>query len=259
MVKVRKDLTGKRFGKLIVLEQAEDYINLTTGKHRSQWLCQCDCGNKAIVTGYCLNSEHTKSCGCLQSETTIMKNKSRKKQNKYDLSGDYGIGYTYDDKPFYFDKKDFDIIKNYCWHDSNGYLIAHVYRNNKRTTQRMHRLILGLESNKNKDVLVDHINHNTFDNRRSNLRFVDNSRNQMNKDKSIKNTSGIVGVKYHKLTSKWEVDITKNGNRIYLGLYDNFSDAVKVRKDAEEKYFGEYSYDNSMILSNLIEQEMYYG
>jgi hypothetical protein len=33
--------------------------------------------------------------------------------------------------------------------------------------------------------------------------------------------------------------------RVHLGYFDNFEDAIKVRKEAEEKYFGEFSYDNS--------------
>lgn len=40
--------------------------------------------------------------------------------------------------------------------------------------------------------------------------------------------------------------IKVNQNAIRLGYYDNFEDAVEARKNAEEKYFGEYSFDNSM-------------
>ena len=59
------------------------------------------------------------------------------------------------------------------------------------------------------------------------------------------NTSGASGVKWNKLIGKWTADITINNERIYLGYFENFDDAVQVRKQAEEKYFGEYSYDNS--------------
>jgi hypothetical protein len=53
-----KDLSGKRFGRLVVVERAE---SAKTGVH---WLCKCDCGNTSIVVGANLQRGHTKSCGC---------------------------------------------------------------------------------------------------------------------------------------------------------------------------------------------------
>lgn len=61
------DLTGKRFGKLVVIERAQDKVELS-GKHRIQWLCKCDCGNSTIVTGENLRVGKTHSCGCLVKE-----------------------------------------------------------------------------------------------------------------------------------------------------------------------------------------------
>ena len=55
------DLTGKKFGKLTALEPV--------GKNKRReimWLCQCDCGNQIVVSGYQMRRNHTKSCGCLQ-------------------------------------------------------------------------------------------------------------------------------------------------------------------------------------------------
>jgi len=61
------DLTGQRFGRLVVLEEA--------GRSKSgkvMWLCRCDCGNETVtVTGSLKNGE-TKSCGCLQKEKAII-------------------------------------------------------------------------------------------------------------------------------------------------------------------------------------------
>lgn len=45
---------------------------------------------------------------------------------------------------------------------------------------------------------------------------------------------------------KYEVNLTKNNKKFSLGYYDNLEDAIAARKEAEEKYFGEYSYDNSV-------------
>lgn len=59
-----KDLTGMRFGRLVVVELIGKTAN---GKY--QWKCKCDCGNYTIVKGNSLTTGHTKSCGCLEKET----------------------------------------------------------------------------------------------------------------------------------------------------------------------------------------------
>lgn len=61
------DLTNKRFGKLLVIHRADDYLLPSTGKRYTRWLCQCDCGNICIKSASDLRSGHTQSCGCLKS------------------------------------------------------------------------------------------------------------------------------------------------------------------------------------------------
>lgn len=63
---VKKDLTGKRFGKLVVLAEVPKEERKNSKK--VEWLCQCDCGKTTkVVTNY-LNSGHTTSCGCRRKE-----------------------------------------------------------------------------------------------------------------------------------------------------------------------------------------------
>ena len=62
------DLTGQRFGRLVVLSRADDIIN-PGGTHSVAYNCICDCGNSCIVRGQSLYHGVTKSCGCLQKET----------------------------------------------------------------------------------------------------------------------------------------------------------------------------------------------
>jgi hypothetical protein len=64
----------------------------------------------------------------------------------------------------------------------------------------------------------------------------------MNKGIISNNTSGATGVIWNKRLNKWQSRITVDKKDIYLGSYNNFEDAVKARKEAEEKYFGEFSY-----------------
>lgn len=61
------DLRNKKFGRLSVLHRGE-------GKHTcAYWVCKCDCGNITTVAGSSLNKGHTKSCGCLRTDTNKKK------------------------------------------------------------------------------------------------------------------------------------------------------------------------------------------
>ena len=61
-----KDLTGKRFGKLLVLDRNFEYQNIKESK-QTYWNCICDCGSKTVVIGGKLVFGHTQSCGCVSS------------------------------------------------------------------------------------------------------------------------------------------------------------------------------------------------
>lgn len=236
-----KDLTGKRFGKLIVKSRAED--TYSSGRKFINWYCNCDCGTKDfIVRGNSLNSNHTKSCGCLQKEIAKTIGNNNKKYNRYDLSGEYGIGYTTNtNNPFYFDLEDYEKIKDYCWFESScGYIETDIKKTKKRIN--MHRLIMNCLNLDN--VEVDHIKHNIKDNRKSQLRIATLSQNKMNQKLRSDNTSGVTGVSFYK--NAWNVKIYKDKKPIYIGRYKNFKDAVNARREAEEKYYREYSYKNSM-------------
>jgi len=62
------DLTGQRFGKLVVISKT------ISDNYKSRWLCQCDCGNQTIVLIDNLKSGHTKSCGCFRKELRVKHN-----------------------------------------------------------------------------------------------------------------------------------------------------------------------------------------
>ncbi len=162
------------------------------------------------------------------------------------MSGEFGIGFTQNNIPLYFDLEDYDKIKDYCWHiNDNGYLISHISKSNQRI--RLHRLVMGCVPNDG--LLIDHINHDTLDNRKINLRIVNYRQNAMNMIKKETNISGATGVSWDKEKSKWCALITDNYKTIFLGYYSDFNEAVEVRKQAEQKYFGEYSYENSMKIA----------
>lgn len=66
----------------------------------------------------------------------------------------------------------------------------------------------------------------------------------MNSKTSKNNTSGVKGVNYDKSTGQWRARIQINNKRISLGCFSDMIKAISVRKQAEEKYFGEYAYKN---------------
>ena len=98
-----------------------------------------------------------------------------------------------------------------------------------------HRLVLMLHGENVEGVQVDHINGVKHDNSLSNLRLVDTKDNAMNQKTASNNTSGFIGVTWHKPLMKWRATIS-NGKLLHLGYFDNISDAIKVRLDAEESY-----------------------
>lgn len=249
------DLVGQIFGRLTVLQRVDNYIDKKGGQ-RSAWECECECGNHVIITGDKLKNGNTKSCGCLQKEKAAktlkethkkidycIVNASKRKQNKYDLSGDFGVGYTSNTNDdginyFYFDLEDYDKIKDYCWSFANNYVVANSL--NKKCNIRMHRLIMGVSD----DKVVDHKKHNPYDNRKKNLRVVTQAQNVRNikKNRDIENKK-YVGVQQRE--KKYRAQINFNNNRYYLGTFDTFEEAVQARLQAEEKYFGEYRYQET--------------
>lgn len=232
------DLTGEEFGRLTVVRRGEDYIRRNGGKC-VRWLCICSCGNPnlILVSASNLRSGKTRSCGCIKDERM----RAGKKENVYEPCGEYTIGYTSKGETFIIDTEDLEKVKPYCWCVTRlGYIVARNPADGGSI--RLHKLITGTQANE----IVDHINHNVADNRKCNLRIVSHSNNMINSVIRSSNTSGVTGVTYHKPSDGWISRISMDGKCYYLGYYKSFSDAVAARKAAEEKYFGPYSYDNSI-------------
>ena len=78
-----EDLTGQKFGKLVVLFRTENKIE-SNGRKRVMWHCKCDCGNETDISGSNLQSNYTNSCGCLKHKHLHPKKSDDKFKN---LSG----------------------------------------------------------------------------------------------------------------------------------------------------------------------------
>lgn len=108
----------------------------------------------------------------------------------------------------------------------------------KRRKFYLHRWLL----NPMPDLKIDHINHDTLNNQRNNLRICSNAENMRNTAMNYNNTSGALGVRLTPNQKKWTAGITVNGKTIRLGVFEDIRDAVTARKMAEVQYFGEFRF-----------------
>ena len=223
---------------MTVIRRCKEYENGSGAK----WLCDCDCGNKnIIVSGGNLRHGNVTSCGCISIEhkQKYINDIKEKYKTTYGDKGDYFLCITSKGHEFLIDKDDYENVKEYTWRISNN---GYVVTTNNRKVLLLHRLIM----NPSDGLIVDHIKHKKKDNRKNNLRVCSMSNNNMNKSKLKSNTSGVTGVTWNEKCGCWISQIGLNNKTIILGYNTNFEKAVELRKEAEEKYFGEYSYDKSI-------------
>lgn len=148
------------------------------------------------------------------------------------------------EKSILIDDEDYDKIKNYNWfpyydsHVDNYYIRANAPRNKGNSkTIFLHRFILNNPDN----TMVDHINGDTLDNRKCNLRICTKSQNMMNRKKHKKCSSIFKGVCWNKQNKKFKAQIQIDNKKIYLGLYNSEYEAAEVYNRYARKHFGEFA------------------
>ena len=147
------------------------------------------------------------------------------------------------------DDDDYEKIKDYKWNvlkKSNGIYIICTARtaDRKRHTLRMQRVIM----NCNSGMDVDHVNGNTLDNRKSNLRICTHTENMRNMSKRKNVTSVYKGVYFNKSRNKWTASIRINGTLKHLGHYKTEDQAAISYNISAVKYFGEFARPNINIM-----------
>ena len=134
------------------------------------------------------------------------------------------------------DDEDYEMLMNFSWHTRTGnsynkpYVVARIPKsaNIGAGEVLMHRLIML----PNEWMEVDHIDGNTFNNQKLNLRIVNHRENAHNLQ--CYKTSRFPGVDFHKATNKWRATIRINGKKHHLGLFEDEEEAFLVYKDACE-------------------------
>jgi hypothetical protein len=202
----RIDLTGQRFGRWTVIEEAGK-----TEQGQGLWKCLCDCGTNGIIRGAELRRGHTHSCGCLQikhrmSQSPVYKSWSgmfhRSTNPKHPAYKNYGgreIG-----------------IEDGRWLEFKNFYEDMGERPKETTLERQ-------------DNERGYCKENCY----WASRIVQNRNQRVRKD----NKTGVKGVNFCKYWQKYVARISVNKKRINLGSFANLQDAINARNQAEKKYW----------------------
>jgi hypothetical protein len=240
----RAELTGKRFGRFIVLRFAG-----MNHRQNTTWECLCDCGRKKIVTA-CKLLQGLSKCSerCPAKQTLLPVDVTIPPQSKLiPLSrGKFAI----------IDEELYETISiwNWCAELNRNTWYAHraVYLGGGRAhcklqKIKMHRFVLGLETGSG--GIVDHINGNGLDNRRCNLRLCQHSDN-IQKGPHKKNKYGFLGISITKDSPHrpYRARISDNGKRIGLGNFATATEAAIAYNKAALELHGIHAHVNSEVL-----------
>ena len=139
------------------------------------------------------------------------------------------------------DSDDYDIIKVYYWRiakkpNRDKYYIKTNINSKKHLF--LHRLIMNLYDT---NLEIDHIDNNTLNNKKENLRICNRTENMHNRIKYVNNKSGYKGVYFSKVLKKWHSRIQNNKEHIHLGYFNDIKDAAIAYNKAAVEYHGEYA------------------
>lgn len=158
----------------------------------------------------------------------------------YEQNG-YMVGITRKGDKFLFDKDDYLKVRKHTWYstDISGdkYIFTRIKVDGIIKTVLLHRFLMN-PSNKND---IDHINNNSLDNRKINLRECSHSCNMRNRRKNKPGSSKYKGVYFYKPLNKWNAQIEIKGKKIHLGYYQDEIEAAKAYNLAALLYHREFA------------------
>lgn len=206
-------------------------------------ICGKEVNKKIRLGGYTLCHKHMHQ---LQSHNKFLDNCPRTQNdlNEYNIQGDVAIGGLYDGitsekiDEFIVDTEDLNKIKYHKWRFCHNHIVTGLP--SKGTQRELSWVVLGLDNRVDKDIVVDHIDGNPKNNRKSNLRICQQKENVINKSFMSNNTSGFIGVSYRKDRNKYDPEIRLNGIRCHLGCESTLKEAVYKRAYAEKLIFKEF-------------------
>lgn len=223
------DITGKKFSRLTAM-----YLTSERGKQgQRMWMCSCDCGNQKVIMQQSLTSGNTRTCG--------------RCPNEYVINGDVvKINISTPTHPDTWTTIDLeDLPKVVPFVNQNGgqsKWLAHdsgwgCYAIDTNRSTKLHRIIIGAKTNKQ---LVDHLNGDKLDNRKSNLRIVTPAENNKNVRRKSNNSSGATGVYEERSSGLFVAAIQMQHKKLHIGRYDTVSEAnIAYRAAAKALDFSE--------------------
>jgi len=113
----------------------------------------------------------------------------------------------------------------------------------KRQWVSMHREIIDAKTGE----FVDHINHDTLDNRKENLRVCSSGQNSANRRRRVDNTSGFKGVSWHYGICKWRSRLMVNSKPLHIGYFQTANEAAIAYDKAAFEHYGEFALTNKML------------
>lgn len=139
------------------------------------------------------------------------------------------------------DDEDFEWLNKRKWHTQEQgntfYARRSFVENGQGKTIRMHREIMKAEEGD----IVDHIDGNGLNNKKSNLRLVTKNQNSMNCRSHKNSSSRFKGVHWHKNQKRWHAKIQKDGKKFFIGSFDDEVQAAKSYDKKAKELFGEYA------------------
>ena len=142
------------------------------------------------------------------------------------------------------DADDYEFLSQWKWHaawskETQSYYAEAWDYSLGKTRVAMHRVVMGCVKGDGKQV--DHIHGNTLDNRRSELRFTDHAKNQMNRKLHSNSSSGHRGVSWCKQTGKWKVRVEVGDRVIWKGRFVEKDKAIRVAQATRIEAYGDFA------------------
>ena len=200
-------LIGPKFGQLTVVEQLP-----STARGQRRWLCKCDCGGEHISTSNSLKSGRTTNCGCKKSP---------------DLTGQVFGRLT--------------VIGRSNKRNSRGARTTPMWECRCECGNITYKATDTLK-NLDQSMCATCAAKFAAEKARESAGFVGGTQISRicNMEPTAANTSGCRGVYYDKRSNKYRARLKFKGKIMNFGSYTNFEDAVAVRKEAEQEYFGAF-------------------
>lgn len=214
-------------------------IDSPTQKSNGQWVikCKCSCGNEKYINLKNYKSGHATSCGCLRRRRRYPNSTITLNQDgtaKVQLYGVYSQHYCV------VDATDIPIIKEFRWYGMKRGEVFYAYSKISSHKILMHRLVIHANNNQ----IVDHIDHNGLNNRRTNLRICSQQENTFNSRSSKNSSSRFVGVSYIKQDKKWISYLKKDGKIVHRQRHATELEAAQARDEAAKIFFGKFAHLN---------------